>query len=378
MRVIIKIGSRVLTNEDKSMNDQVLSSLVDEVCLMSQTQEIEFVVVTSGAVSIGRSSFNQKTLRVKRTIDLGYSRRLLEDQVLAAIGQPKLMAHYINKFAEHDIECAQILVTRYDFADRDRYLSLKVVTDNLLDHGVIPIFNENDVLSPEELDHDFSDNDQLASMVGAMVGADKIIVLTNVEGLYDGQVGKPGSKVIPVIDNPMEFIDRVDDSESHGKGGMLSKLRTANRVSLLGIDMHIASGSMQSILSRIIGGEQVGTLIPAQRKKQHGLKNWMAVAAICQGKIVVSTWISDILRENKKKASILLIGVESIQGDFTEGDVIEVLDIDGKLLGKGKVLYPAVELSNAVSQFKGQSEQDRSKWPNADRIVIHCDYFVHC
>src|SRR3989338_5517869 len=231
MIIVVKIGTAVLTHPDGQINREALVDLIADVSgLKKQTQGgHRIVVVTSGAVGVGRSVVSEELLAtVKPSTDV--NRKIFQEQVLAAIGQPKLMSFYIEGFQKHGISCAQILTTMSDFADRKFYLSLRTVVEELLKLGVVPIFNENDVLSPEELD--FSDNDQLAVVVAAMLVADKLIVLSNVEGVYNDLKGAK-REIVPVIDQVADYTKNIDDSKSLGKGGMKSKLMIADLITSL-------------------------------------------------------------------------------------------------------------------------------------------------
>jgi glutamate 5-kinase len=371
-RIIIKIGSRVLAKKNGLLNERVVSHLVADVARLKKEKKIDIILITSGAVSVGKS--------VKRLLDckieaeaVSYGKNIVREQVLAAVGQPKLMAFYIKEFQKYDTTCAQILATRADFAGRASYLSLRTVTENLLKAGVIPIFNENDVLSPEELD--FSDNDQLAAMVAAMTAADELIILSTVEGLFDGPLRDPKSKIVPVIENVEKFSKFVDDSNILGKGGMRSKLLIADLVTNLGITMHLASGLERNVILKIANGEKIGTKFPAKAKKAKAIKNWLAAGAASKGRLVVSTCLADVLRK-RKTASILFIGIERIEGDFVEKDILDVVDESENILGRGVSRFDSKKLKEEVRKFKIKVESEKAKMKTSEMIAIHYDYFV--
>jgi glutamate 5-kinase len=281
-RIVIKIGSSVLAKEGGFLNEKIISNLVADVARLKKEKNLDIIIITSGAVSVGKSV--KKILDCKIEAEaISYDKNIVREQVLAAVGQPKLMAFYIKEFKKYGVDCAQILTTRADFVRRTSYLSLRTITGNLLKAGVVPIFNENDVLSPEELN--FSDNDQLAAMVATMTAADKLIILSSVEGLYDGPIGDLKSRIVPVIENVENFSKLINDSNISGKGGMRSKFIIAELVTNLGITMHLASGFKKGIVRKIISGEKVGTLFPAKTKKTKALKNWLAAGAVSNRKI---------------------------------------------------------------------------------------------
>jgi glutamate 5-kinase len=373
-RLIIKLGSRVLAKKNGHINKAVISNLVRDIASLKKKKGIEIILVTSGAVSVGKSAAKIEKMKIEYDA-VDYDKNIVREQILAAIGQPKLMALYIKEFEKYGLDCAQILATRSDFASRKAYLSLRTVTENLLKAGVVPIFNENDVLSPEELD--FSDNDQLSAMIAAMTVSDKLAILSTVDGLYDGPIDDPKSIVISVIENVSDFTKHVDDSNISGKGGMRSKLMTAELVTSLGIDMHIGNGAKRGIIEKISSGEKIGTFFPAKRKKSKALKNWLAAGAAGKGKIIVSTCLAEILR-SKKTASVLFIGIEKIEGNFSEKDIVEIADDEGSILGRGITRYESSELRGEIDKFRNMTDDQRSNLKSSKIIAVHYDYLVYC
>lgn len=378
MIIVVKIGTAVLTRSDGQINREALVNLISDVSgLKQQTQgDHKIVIVTSGAVGVGRSAISEKRLAAVNP-NVNLDRRILREQLLAAIGQPKLMAFYIEGFQKHGIDCAQILTTRSDFADRKFYLSLRTVVEELLKLGVVPIFNENDVLSPEELD--FSDNDQLAVVVAAMVKADKLIILTNVEGVYDRPLDEIGTKVIDSIHDAGEFLktSRPGGKSSTGKGGIQSKLLAADLITSLGISMHISSGKISAPISRLIAGERIGTHFPANGSKPKPDKVWLATAAVSTGQIIVSNYLADILKERQRAVSVLFTGIEEVRGEFKAKDVVEVCDVDGAVLGRGVCRYSSGDLKERIKQYKALPEEERERVIAAHIVAVHYDYFVY-
>ena len=369
-RIVIKIGSTILTDRSGRFNKAVVENLVKDIAGIKTKENIEVVLVSSGAVALGRAIKPLEKFEVE-TSAIKYNKAILKEQILAAVGQPKLMTFYISEFEKYKLSCAQILATRAVFADRQAYLSIRTVTEGLIKLNVIPIFNENDVLSPEELD--FSDNDQLASMVASMLVADKLIVLSNVDGVYDDVKGAK-REVIPVIDQAADYIKTIDDSKSLGKGGMRSKLMIADLITSLGIDMYIANGSEDKVVSRILGGEKLGTFFPAKSKKVKAIKNWLATAAVSRGKIYVSTYLADILKQ-KQTASILITGVENIEGKFDKSEVVGIYNDNKKLLGRGLSRYSSREIEQKIVWYNKKSDSEKAKIKAADIVAVHYDYF---
>lgn len=369
-RIVIKIGSNILTDGTGHFNKTAAENLVKDIAEIKEKENIEVVLVSSGAVALGRMTKPLEKFEVE-TSAIKYNKAILKEQILAAIGQPRLMAFYCGEFFKYKLACAQILATRAVFADRQAYLSIRTVTESLLKLKVIPVFNENDVLSPEELD--FSDNDQLASMVAAMLVADKLIILSNVEGVYNDLKGVK-REVIPVIEKASDFMKNIDDSKSQGKGGMKSKLMIADLITSLGIDMHIASGLENKVVSRVLNGEKLGTFFPAKSKKVKAIKNWLATAAVSRGKIYVSTYLADILKK-KQTASILITGIERIEGKFNKSEVVGVYDDNKKLLGRGLTHYSSKDIEQKIVWYHKKSDSEKAKIKAADIVAVHYDYF---
>lgn len=370
-RIVVKIGSRVLAKNNGLLNKKVIANLVQDLATLKNREKINILLVTSGAVAVGKANKIAVNLKIESD-GISYDKNILHEQMLAAAGQPKLMAFYTQEFAKNGIDCAQILTTRADFAERNKYLSLRSVTKNLLRAGIVPIFNENDVLSPEELD--FSDNDQLAGMVSAMVVADKLIILTVVDGFLDGPIDDPKTKSVPVINDVKDYIQKVDDSNI-SRGGMKSKLYVADMVTSLGIEMCIAHGGKRGIVSKIMERKGCGTIFPAKTKKAKALKNWLAAGAASKGKLVISTNLADVLR-SRQTASILFLGIEEIIGNFSEKDILDVVDESGKLLGRGISRFSSKDLRNEVEKFKNYTSLQRSQLKTSKMIAIHYDYFA--
>jgi len=369
-RIVIKIGSKILTDENGHFNKVVVENLVKDIASIKEKENIEVAIVSSGAVALGREAKSLGKFEVG-TSAIKYDKAILKEQILASIGQPRLMAFYCDEFKKYKLTCGQILATRAVFADREAYLSIRTVTESLIKLNVIPIFNENDVLSPEELD--FSDNDQLASMVAAMLVADKLILLSNVDGVYNN-IDKGDRQVVPVIEKASNYFKNIDDSKSQGKGGMKSKLIIADLINSLGIDMYIANGKNKKVISKIINGEKIGTFFPAKSKKVKAIKNWLATAAVGKGKIYVSTYLADILRK-KQTASILITGVAKIEGKFKKGEVVGIYNDDKKLLGRGLTRCSSKEIEQKIVWYNKKSDNEKNKIKAADIVAVHYDYF---
>lgn len=377
--IAVKIGSAVLSGPN-GINRGVIANLVEDVSgLMNLGYQV--VIISSGAVILGRTVLPFTDPKFEVNPQTKYDDNLLREQVLASVGQPKLMALYNEGFGKHGLSCAQLLTTRSDFADRKFYLSLRTVTEELLRNRIVPIFNENDVLSPAELD--FSDNDQLALMTATMILADRLILLTDVPGVYDRPPHETSAKLIPEIKNVAEFMASFKAGEHKGKGGILSKLLCAEVATSQGISMHIASALEKRPLSRILGGEQLGTFFPAVYGRQEAKKSWLITSAAGTGKITVSTTLEDKLRQgvtqdqkSRRTPSILFAGIENVAGEFGKGDVVNIAGGDGVALGRGISRYSSSELREKVAKYATLSDEEQAKVRTAETITVHANDFV--
>jgi len=370
-KVVVKIGSQLIANGGGDLNLPAIADLISDAARVIKAGK-KIIIVSSGAVASGRAA--KELVGEFRVRADGQPKKIIREQMLAAVGQPELMAIYKSEFKKHDLNCAQVLVTRADFSDRQRYLSLRTVTENLVNLGIIPIFNENDVLSPEELD--FSDNDQLSAMVAAMLVADRLLILTNVAGVYDKDPKEKGAKLLTELEDIEKMIKSMGAGKSEvGRGGMKSKLITAAQITSLGIKMDIASGFEPAILSRmILYDEKIGTHFKAIKKKIKSLKGWLSLAAHPKGRIITSCYLSEILKK-RQLASVLLSGIEGAEGDFKKGDVVAVCDVDGTILAKGQCRYGREELVEEIRKYK-DSHNEGERTEGGKKIAVHYDYLV--
>jgi glutamate 5-kinase len=248
-RIVVKVGTNVLTTGDGNLDLETLGNLVDQIAAL-QKEGYQMLLVSSGAVGAGKSVFSFK--------DNGD--KIASRQVYSSIGQILLIHEYYQRFREHHIFCSQVLATKEDFRGKTHYANMSHCIENLLSQGVIPVINENDVVAIDELM--FTDNDELAGLMAQMVKADKLIILSNVEGIFTGSPDHPESKIIPIIQAQeistiSEYIQ--EQTSSGGRGGMVSKFNTAKKAIRKGIQVHIAHGKIPEILLKVLGGEEVGT-----------------------------------------------------------------------------------------------------------------------
>ncbi len=325
--LVIKIGSNVITKEDGTPDLDRLAHLVGQIKKLN-TQGKRVLIISSGAVAFGR-----KAIPLQNKLN-----PVLRKQVWAATGQIPLIHEYQKLFARHQLFCAQILVTKEDFRDRKHYLNMKNCLEALLDEGIIPIINENDTVTITELM--FTDNDELASLTAGMINADSLILLSNVDGVYDGNPAEADSNLIPVF-HKEDRISRnqiASTQSSFGRGGMLTKYTMAKKTAGLGIEVIIANGKRDEILSNIAQEKGPYTLFEPQGRKA-GIKKWLAhgqdyfVGSITINSGAIQSLRADVIR------SLLPIGVTRVQGDFVKGDILQIIDEKLNPIGLGRAEY---------------------------------------
>jgi glutamate 5-kinase len=320
-RIVVKVGTGVLTDSRKQPDLDQLSRLVAQIAAVRKDGK-QVVLVTSGAVGAGMGVLGHD----KRPSDLA------DLQACAAVGQPRLMAIYEKLFAAAGLSVGQVLLTHADLEDHDRHLNARNTLVALLRNGVIPIINENDAVSFTELK--FGDNDKLSALVACLLPADALIILTTVDGFIEN-FGKADPRVVPLIENldaTVESMARGTDSAT-AVGGMSSKLQAAKMVIRAGIPLVIASGKKKSVLAEILAGNEEGTLFVAQPVLLPGRKRWIAFFHHSKGALFVDDGAKKALRENGK--SLLPPGVARCEGDFVAGDVVRICDLNGTEFARG-------------------------------------------
>ena len=348
-RIIIKIGSNVFTNKDGLPDFERISHLVAQIADIKK-QGKEVILVSSGAVASGRS-----LIAVSENYDPIAAR-----QLLASIGQVKLINTYANLFEQFGILCSQVLVTKEDFRDRMHYLNMKNCLEILLQHHVIPVVNENDVVSVTELM--FTDNDELAGLIASMLNAQALIVLTNVDGIFDGDPKAAGTKVIERVTGAAnDFSSFISSGRSQfGRGGMITKSTMAQKVAQLGIAVHIANGTKENILLDVLDDQVVHThFVP--NKSKSGKKKWIAHSGnFATGLVRLNEGARAALTSNKA-SSLLPIGVTNILSDFKKGEIIKLIDETDHQIGLGIAEYS----SEKAKEMIGKKNQ---------KPLVHYDY----
>ena len=341
-RIIVKIGSNVLTRDDGTLDITRMSSLVDQVAMLHK-QGLEIIMVSSGAVASGRSEM-RGSKAAGRHMDAVSAR-----QLFSAVGQAKLINRYYELFREHGLTCGQVLTTKENFSTRHQYLNQKHCMEVMLDNGVIPIVNENDTISVTELM--FTDNDELSGLIASMMNAQALVLLSNVDGVYDGDPGNPGSKVIAEI-RPDEKGQDADtfimhSKSSFGRGGMESKFNTARKVAAEGIAVFIANGKRDGILPGVLlGGLGVPftKFLPSARPVS-GVKKWIAHSdSFAKGEIHVNRGAYEALM-SPRATSLLPIGVTKVEGEFEKDDIVKIISPDGVAFAVGRIVCDSAAAS---------------------------------
>ncbi len=353
-RVVVKIGSRLLADGPASRP----ATIADQVIAL-RARGVEVVIVSSGAIALG-----VRRLRLaKRPTELPGL------QAAAAVGQSRLMQHWEHAFAVHDVVIGQVLLTHDDLGDRKRFLSARQTLRALLDHGAVPIINENDTVATEEIK--FGDNDQLAALVCNLIGADALVILTDVEGVR----GADGVRMPIVHDIEREAVPVAGGSASGvGSGGMASKVGSARIVTRTGVPAIVAPGRESDVLLRVLAGEDLGTLFvpPRGATTLSARKHWIAYGTKPAGTLVVDDGAVRAIREAGR--SLLPAGITGVTGEFERGDTVSVMTAAGTELARGLVAYPATELCR-ISGLQSAAIEATLGYKSTDE-AIHRDDLV--
>ena len=334
-RVVTKFGTSLLTHGSDCLNQDIMSGLVAQVAQLHR-QGLELVVVSSGAIASGRHK-------------LGLTRKLKGipfKQVLASVGQNRLMYIYEQLFSQHNITVAQALLTKADLSDRAGYLNARNTLLALLELGVICIVNENDVVAVDEIQEaKFGDNDNLSAMVANLVDADLLLILTDIAGLYTADPHRdPDARLISQVEKIDSEIERLA-AGSHsrlGTGGMVTKIEAAKLATASGVTVVIADGREPDIILRLAAGEAIGTRFLPARSKLESRERWMLSGLSTKGKLVVDSGAALALK--KQNRSLLAAGIDKVEGDFQRGDIVNIYDPRGSRLGCGITNYSSVDI----------------------------------
>ncbi len=361
-RIVIKLGTNVIRADDGSMSLPRIFSFIENISALVKSGK-EVIVITSGAVGMG-----------KKKLGLDSTTGTALKQACAAIGQSKLMAIYESGFDSYGLVAAQILLTEDDFSIRTRYLSLRTTMNKLLELGVTPIINQNDTVStieiaPRYADMQvcFSDNDKLSALVASELDADLLIILSDVDGLYDKNPKENSdAKIIHKVDEVTEDILALGSGASEGgRGGMITKLKAAQMVTRYGGRVLIANGKVPYIIKKIFDGEEYGTMFLPQHESLSDKKRWIGYATNIIGKIIVNDGAKKALLNQK---SLLPIGVVGVVNEFNKGDVVSIVDESGGEFARGIVNYS----SESCKKVSGAHSDDLLKilgFKNYDAII---------
>ncbi len=351
-KITVKIGSNVLAKSDGTLNVSRIAHLVDQIAFLRKNG-VEVVVVSSGAVAAGRA-----VLEPAKKTDAVSQR-----QLWAALGQVKLISRYSDFFGEHGLVCAQVLSTKENFSSRRHYLNMQNCITTLLDNKVIPIVNENDTISVTELM--FTDNDELSGLIASMVNSEALILLSNVNGVYNAHPENENAKLIQQIYiNDKEPENAISSGQSDfGRGGMLTKFRIAQKVAGDGIGVHVANGTTENVLIDLLNVKKdlKHTWFVPNSKQNSGVKKWIGYSdGFAKGEIVINQGAVNVLN-SVKAVSLLPVGIVEIANEFKKGDLIKIVDESGQTVGVGKAKYD----SNRIEIEKKLDKQ---------KPIVHYDY----
>ena len=367
LRIVLKFGSNLITTNNTVLNYKVIDSLVSQIAKIFEEHEI--VLVTSGAVAAGLQYISSE-----RTTKILKKNSLVQKQILASVGQPILMKAYEESFDKHSISISQALLARGDFENRNGYLNIRNTLLELLQIGILPIINENDVVATEELNR-YGDNDRLSAMVANAVDADILILLGTIDGLYteDPNINNDAKKI--------EIVEKIDSNiisyakgpvDKVGTGGMIAKIQAANIATKSGISMYIASGLQNEVIQRIINDETVGTKFLPEESNLESRKRWLVTGyTSSKGEIILD---KGAVKAVNKNASVLPAGVTSVKGNFDRGDIIAIKDEKSTTIGLGISNYS----SDEISKIKGikSSEINELVENNYGDEVVHRNNFI--
>ncbi|MBI5598193.1 MAG: glutamate 5-kinase [Deltaproteobacteria bacterium] len=341
-RVVVKVGSSVVVGNGEDSSGGFFSRIAQDVHLAKKDRR-EILIVSSGSIAMGRKKLGLKERPAT----------IPERQAIAAVGQVDLMARYDDAFSRFGEKVAQMLLTHDDFADRRRFLNARNTTTTLLNSGIIPIVNENDTVSVEELK--FGDNDNLSALMTNLMEAELLIMLSDIDGLYDRD---------PKADPKAQRVALVEDADSlsldtsaaktnlYGTGGMASKIEAAKKAAHFGCATIVADGTMENVLQRIFDGEDVGTLILPKEDRLTSKKHWIAYSTRPSGRVFVDDGAKTALL--KKGRSLLPSGIVKVEGSFEAGEVIHCVDTGGMEFARGVVNYSSSE----IDRIKGLNTKE--------------------
>ena len=360
--VVVKVGTNALSKPDDTLDVEKIANLTEQLHRVRQSGR-QVVLVSSGAIGSGLGILGLK----KRPDDLPHL------QAAAAIGQAHLIRQYDDCLQRFGLHAAQLLLTANDFKQRHRYLNVRNTLHTLFEYGVLPIVNENDTVSVDEIR--FGDNDRLAALVTNLLDQPPLLVILSViDGLYDGDPSLPGSRVIPLIEQFDEALFQFASlsKSSRGTGGMQTKLEAARIATAVGRPVIIANGRNPRILDEILAGEPVGTLFLPQGPSVSARERWIGYNVTPRGRYVLDEGAGRAIVQ--KGRSLLAIGIKSIQGEFDKGQIVSLVDPTGHELGRGLTNYSSVDATRIAGKRTDEFAAIFGNIPYAE--VIHRDNLV--
>ena len=357
---IVKVGSRSLTGDDGLLDQAQVANLARQLITLVEMGK-RVVLVSSGAVASGVGKLGLTS----RPSDLATL------QAVAAIGQTHLIHVYEQTFAKHGRLAAQVLLTASELDDRVAYLNVRNTLRRLLELGAIPIINENDTVAVDELKTTFGDNDRLAGMVAGLLEGSLLVILSDVQGLYDRDPSDPNAQVVPSVERIDESIEEMvrDRKTGVSKGGMASKLATAKFVTNSGQSVIIGWGRGPDVLVRLARGETIGTLFVPQSKAISPRKRWIGFSAQPAGQLSVDQGAARAMCEDGR--SLLAIGIKTVEGDFGKGDVVSIINEHATEIARGLINYNATQVKQIRGCRSDRIEQILGQCPYEE--VIHRD-----
>ena len=351
-RIVVKVGSNVLTRSDGTLDTARMAALVDQLAALHRAG-VELVAVSSGAVASGRS-----LIATAHRLDAVSAR-----QLYSAVGQPRLIHRYCELFAAQGIVCAQVLATKQDFETRRHYLNQRNCLRTMLDNGVVPIVNENDTVAVTELM--FTDNDELSGLISTMIGAEALVLLSNVDGICNGAPDDPQAEVIREIAAGGAALPECirDAKSSFGRGGMRTKCRIACKVAAEGIETIIANGRRDGILTDLLaeGSRTRCTRFRASPRPLSGVKKWIAHSeGFAKGALHLTQAGFEALT-GPQAASLLPVGVACVEGTYEKDDIVRIIAPDGRVAGAGKAACDSATARRDIGH-------------RGARALIHYDY----
>lgn len=351
--VAIKIGSNVLTRKDGTLDITRMSALVDQIAEL-KLQGFKIILISSGAVAAGKT-----IVPLSSKLDPVSAR-----QLFSAVGQVKLIDQYFRLFGNYNIICGQILATKEDFSTRRHYLNQRNCISVMINNDVIPIVNENDTTSVNELM--FTDNDELSGMIATMMNCQRLIILSNIDGVYNGDPSNSKSEVIKEIDSSASNIEEYisTSKSSSGRGGMITKFNIARKIAEEGIEVIIANGKKDHILTQLLCSDNIKTICTkfiAAKKDISNIKKWIAHSdSFAKGEIHINAGAKEALTGNKA-ISLLPIGITSIEGEFETDDIVVIIDENSNKIGVGRTSFNSETAKKLIGK-------------NNKKAIIHYNY----